>query len=87
MARNVFKAEGDRSGIVISETTKGFKIESWSLYGDEDDVTYFVNYNETFIPGFDKWEDEINEYGTTYWELLVEYVRQGYIKPYRTIVA
>ncbi|NMA67790.1 MAG: hypothetical protein GX957_16430 [Clostridiaceae bacterium] len=83
--RNVFKKDGERSGFTISETTKGFKIETWSVYSDEPNRTYYINYTDYFQPGFNGWQQAINEHGTTYADLLLRDIREGYIKPYRTI--
>ena len=85
--RNVFKKESDRSGVIISETTKGFKVETWSAFEDELNRTYYIKYQDEFQPGFDKWEESINEYGTMYWQLLVEFIRNGGIQPYRVVTA
>ena len=87
--RNVFKYEyqTDRAGIIISETTKGFKVESWSVYSDETDKTYFIYFNNEFKQGFRAWEKEINDCGTTYWQLLLHRIHERQIIPYRTITA
>ena len=88
MARNVFKSFNKidvecRSGVIISETTKGWKVETFSAYTDEQEYIYYIPFIKEFPKGIN-WEDNWNEY-IKYWQALIEYIRQGYIKPYRII--
>ena len=86
--RNVFKKDSERSGYIITETTKGWKVEIWSAYEDELNKTYYIKHKrdtEDFPPGFNRWEESINEYGTTYADLFIKSVLEGGIMPYRVI--
>jgi hypothetical protein len=85
---NVFKSfdkigVGTRAGVIISETTKGYKVEMFSAYNDEREYIYYIPFTKEFPKGTD-WNKNWNEYNKN-WEVLIEYIRQGYIKPYRTI--
>ena len=85
MTRNVYKEEGERSGFTISETTKGFKVDVWSVYADRPNKTYYIAFTDPFQPGFDRWNEAINEHGTTYSQLLLHFISTGSIVAYRTI--
>lgn len=84
MSRNVYEESGERSGIIISETTKGWKVEVWTLY-DEPNKTHYIAYTGDYQPGFNRWGEAINDYGTTYSDLFFEQLRRGEIRPYRTL--
>lgn len=85
--RNVFKSfdeigTNNRSGVIISPTTKGLKIETFSTYNDEKEYIYYIN--ET--PNFNRdtnWNANWND-TTKYWEALLHSINLG-ITPYRVI--
>lgn len=74
----------ERFGVQITKTQKGHRIETFSAYSDEKEYIYYVSFDD--VPADVDWNEVINDYGTTLLQLVLEKIRVGAIRPYRTIV-
>lgn len=87
--RKVFKSFDkigveQRQRVIISLTTKGLKVETFSAYTDEKEYIYYMTETEDFNRNTD-WAANWNE-TTKYWQALEYHITGGGITPYRTIV-
>jgi len=87
--RNVFKSfesigVNTRLGVIISQTTKGYKIETFSAYSDQKEYIYYIRFNSRYPEGM-KWGEVVNSMGTTEYQCLMEDIDSGNITPYRII--